>query len=85
MKEETKAWLRTANREYYFRGADKVEIPDEVESREFGYIPFGGGMIRHLSFKSKGEALAEILKQSPSSVYCSNDRFEYPTRPIEEK
>ena len=85
MKEETKAWLRTAYREYYFRGADKVEIPDEVESREFGYIPFGGGMIRHLSFKSKGEALAEILKQSPSSVYCSNARYEYPTRPIEEK
>ena len=42
-------------------------------------------MIRHLSFKSKGEALAEILKQSPSSVYCSNARYEYPTRPIEEK
>jgi DNA primase small subunit len=42
-------------------------------------------MVRHLSFKSKGEALAEILKQSPSSVYCSNARYESPSRPIEEK
>ncbi len=85
MNEGTKAWLRSAYKEYYFRGADRVEFPDEVESREFGYIPFGGGMVRHLSFKSKGEALAEILKQSPSSVYCSNARYESPTRPIEEK
>lgn len=85
MNEGTKAWLRNAYREYYFRGSDRVEVPDKVESREFGYMPFGGGMIRHLSFRSKGEALAEILKQSPSSVYCSNARYEYPARPIEEK
>ncbi len=86
MNDSTKAWLKNAYREYYFKsGDDKVEFPEEVESREFGYIPFGGGMVRHLSFKSKGEALAEILKQSPSSVYCSNARYEYPTRPIEEK
>ena len=85
MNDGTKAWLRSAYKEYYFRGADKVEFPDEIASREFGYIPFGGGMVRHLSFKSGGEALAEILKQSPSSVYCSNARYESPTRPIEEK
>ena len=85
MIESTKTWLKAAYREYYFKGTDKIEIPDEVESREFGYIPFGGGMIRHLSFKTKGEALAEILKQSPSSAYCSNARYEFPTRPIEEK
>ncbi len=85
MNDGTKAWLRQSYKEYYFRGADQVEFPDAVESREFGYIPFGGGMVRHLSFKSKGEALAEILKQSPSSVYCSNARYESPTRPIEEK
>jgi DNA primase small subunit len=85
LKEETKAFLKSAYREYYFRNSDKVEFPEDVEAREFGYIPFGGGMIRHLSFKSRGEASAEILKQSPSSVYCSNARYEYPARPIEEK
>ena len=85
LNDATKAWLKSVYKEYYFRGADQVDFPDRVESREFGYFPFGGGMVRHLSFKSKGEALAEILKQSPSSVYCSNARYEYPARPIEEK
>ena len=85
MNDGTKGWLRNAYREYYFRGGDRLEFPDAIESREFGYMPFGRGMVRHLSFKSKGEALAEILKQSPSSVYCSNARYESPTRPIEEK
>jgi len=85
LNDGTRAWLRNAYREYYFHGADRIEVPDDPEAREFGYIPFGGGMIRHLSFKTKGEALAEILKQSPSSVYCSNARYEYPARPIEEK
>ena len=85
MNDGTKTWLKSAYKEYYFRGGDKVEVPDDIGSREFGYIPWGGGMFRHLSYKSKGEMLAEILKQSPSSVYCSNARYEYPTRPMEEK
>ena len=85
LKEETKAFLKSAYREYYFKSADRVEFPDNVESREFGYFPFGGGMVRHLSFRTSGEASAEIFKQSPSSVYCSNARYEYPARPIEEK
>jgi DNA primase small subunit len=85
MNERTTNFLRQAYREYYFRGQDTIELPDDVGSREFGYIPFGGGMVRHLSFRNKGEALAEILKQSPSSVYCSNARYEFPTRQVEEK
>jgi len=82
---DTISFLRQAYREYYFRCADSIEFPEDVPSREFGYIPFGGGMVRHLSFKSGGEAVVEILKQSPSSVYCSNARYESPAAPIEEK
>jgi DNA primase small subunit len=85
LNDGTKAWLRQAYKEFYFRAADKIEFPDDVASREFGYIPFGGGMVRHLSFKSNGEAMAEVLKQSPSSVYCSNARYESPSLPIDEK
>ena len=85
MNESTKAFLKSAYKEYYFKESDSVELPDDIGSREFGYIPFGGGMVRHLSFGSQGEALAEILRQSPSSVYCSNARYEFPTRPIDEK
>ena len=86
MNEKTSAFLRMAYKQFYFeKGQSIVEFPREIASREFGYIPFGGGMVRHLSFRSEGEALAEIVKQSPSSVYCSNARYQLPTRPIEEK
>jgi DNA primase small subunit len=81
----TVAFLRQAYREYYFREPKSIEFPSDVSSREFGYMPFGGGMVRHLSFRSEGEAVAEILKQSPSSVYCSNAKYESPAAPIEAK
>ena len=85
MNAGTISFLRQVYREYYFRRARSIEFPRDVHTREFGYIPFGGGMVRHLSFRSGGEAVAEILKQSPSSVYCSNARYESPAAPIEEK
>ena len=42
-------------------------------------------MVRHLAFAGSGEATAEILKQTPSSVYCSNARYESPSLPMDEK
>ena len=85
MNEATLSLLRLAYKEYYFRRADSIEFPDELQSREFGYIPFGGRMIRHLSFKGPGETVAEIVRQTPSSVYCSNARYESPSLPMEQK
>ncbi|MBI3841404.1 MAG: hypothetical protein HY297_05580 [Thaumarchaeota archaeon] len=85
MNSATVTFLRHAYKEYYFRSSDSIEVPDDIQSREFGYIPFGGGMVRHLTFKNRGEALVEFLKQSPSSIYCSNARYESPALPIEEK
>jgi len=85
LNEATKSFLKSAYRGYYFGRADSLEFPDDIQSREFGYIPFGGSMIRHLSFKSRGEASAEILRQTPSSVYCSNARYESPSLAMEEK
>ncbi len=85
MNDPTKAFLKSVYKEYYFRRAGSVEFPHEIESREFGYIPFGGSMVRHLSFKTPGEATAEILRQTPSSVYCSNARYTAPTLPMEDK
>lgn len=85
MNEKTTAFLKSAYKEYYFRGAGSIEFPPDPQKREFGYIPFGGSMIRHLSFATSGEAAAEILRQAPSSVYCSNARYSNPTLPMEEK
>ena len=85
MNKGTITFLQEKYKGYYSRHGDSVEFPDKIESREFGYIPFWGGMVRHLSFKSAGEAMAEILRQSPSSIYASNARYSSPTMPMEEK
>lgn len=69
-EEKTTAFLRKTYREHYFRHHDQVEIPTMIASREFGYIPFGRGMVRHLSYKSPGELAADLVKQAPSSVFC---------------
>jgi len=85
MDEKDTSFLRRVYREYYFNHHDVVETPSKISSREFGYIPFGGGMIRHLSFKGMGELAAELVKQAPSSVYCSNATYERPTLQMDEK
>lgn len=81
----TLTFLRKTYREYYFKHHDDVEIPTLIWSREFGYIPFGKGMIRHLSYKSPGELAADLVKQAPSSVYCSNATYSNPTLPMDDK
>jgi DNA primase small subunit len=85
LNDATAAFLRKTYKEFYFRRADSISFPNEISSREFGYIPFAGGMIRHLAFRNPGEAMAEILRQAPSSVYCSNARYSNPALPMEEK
>ncbi len=83
--DKTVGFLRRAFREYYFKHHDDVETPTMIESREFGYTPFGRGMIRHLSYKTAGELAADLVKQAPSSVFCSNATYADPTLPMDEK
>lgn len=85
MDERTIAFLRRTFREHYFRHHDDVEVPTMIQNREFGYIPFGKGMIRHLSYKSSGELAADLVKQAPSSVFCSNGVYSNPTLAMDEK
>lgn len=83
--EKTTAFLRRTFREHYFRRHDYAEVPTEISAREFGYTPFGKGMIRHLSYKTSGELAADLVKQAPSSVYCSNATYSDPSLPMDEK
>jgi DNA primase small subunit len=85
LNDRTTSFLKWAYREFYFKSAGDIEFPEEIQAREFGYIPFAGSMIRHLSFKTAGDAIGEIVRQSPSSVYCSNARYSSPALPMEEK
>ena len=84
-EDKTITFLRKAYREHYFKHHDDVEVPTMIQNREFGYIPFGKGMIRHLSYKSPGELAADLVKQAPSSVYCSNATYTNPSLPMDEK
>ncbi len=85
MDEKTLGFLRRTFREHYFKHHDKLEIPTMMPNREFGYIPFGKGMVRHLSYKTPGELAADLVRQAPSSVYCSNGVYSNPTLSMDEK
>jgi DNA primase small subunit len=85
MDEMTITFLRRTYREYYFKHHDDVELPAMIQNREFGYTPFGKGMVRHLSYMTSGELAADLVKQAPSSVFCSNATYSNPTLPMDEK
>ena len=73
-------------RKYYrSEGASMLEAPPEIEKREFGFIMFEGGMLRHKSFKSKDE-LVEFMKDfAPSDAYYSCAYYENPEAEMDEK
>jgi DNA primase small subunit len=83
--EKSAAILKSAFREYYFKYSKLLEIPEHIEQREFGYMPFGSGMIRHLSFRNRGDILATLIRDVPADVYCSNAYYRFPTYPMQEK
>ena len=56
--------LKKYFKEYYFRSSDKIRPPSKIEMREFGYLPFEGSMVRHLSFKDIGSLRALLVKRS---------------------
>jgi len=79
------ALVKSAFREYYFKYGKLVESPEHIEQHEFGYAPFGSGMIRHLSFRSIGDLRATLVREAPSDVYCSSAYYRFPTYPMQEK
>ncbi|MBI2184765.1 MAG: hypothetical protein HYU39_07395 [Thaumarchaeota archaeon] len=77
--------LKRIFKEHYFKHSDRVEVPIRMSEREFGYWPFGGGMIRHLSFKTPGELIATLVKEAPKGAYYSCGYYHEPTLPMAEK
>ena len=75
MDEASTLMLKRYFKEYYFRFSDGVRAPSEIESREFGYLPFGGGMVRHISLKDAGSLRALLVKEAPAGFYCSNSLY----------
>ncbi len=79
MDENSTLIVKRYFREYYFRYGERIKAPSEIASREFGYFPFAGAMIRHLSFKDIGTFRATLVKEAPAGAYCSNSLYSDPT------
>lgn len=77
--------VKDAFREYYFNHINLLETPEHLEQHEFGYVPFGSGMIRHLSFRNKGDLIATLVRDVPTDFYCSNAYYRFPTYSMNEK
>jgi DNA primase small subunit len=85
MDEKTIAILRRIYKEFYFRHPGGIGTPDRVSEREFGYMPFGGSMVRHLSFRTDGNLKAFLVRGAPHSIYYSVSFYLKPTLPMDKK
>lgn len=85
MAEESTLTLIRYFKEYYFRYSGRINEPLDIGTREFGYLPFGRGMIRHLSYKEFGSFRALLVKEGPAGVYCSNSYYREPSAEIQKK
>jgi DNA primase small subunit len=84
MKEQSLNLVKRAFKEFYFTN-NSIEAPARIEEREFGYMQFNGGMVRHLAFKTMNELQALLLKEIPSDVYCSCAYYASPASSMQEK
>ncbi|MCS4541703.1 MAG: DNA primase small subunit PriS [Euryarchaeota archaeon] len=78
MDEITQKFIAKKFSEYY----KTVELwtPPEFEKREFGFIPFGGGMmIRHRAFQSKIELQNYLQRTAPAHAYHSSAYYQNPS------
>ncbi|MEM4727938.1 MAG: DNA primase small subunit PriS [Candidatus Bathyarchaeia archaeon] len=73
-------------RRYYKVSVGKVEPPLEMERREFGFLPFDGGMmIRHTSFSDPSQLRSFILEKAPAHIYYSSAYYREPRADMESK
>ena len=68
--------LKKYFREYYAHW--KSPVPDLISSREVGFIPFYGSMIRHIGLKNSGEVDAFVKRNVPRHLYYSTAYYRVP-------
>jgi len=70
----------------YYKGNDvSICVPTSIERREFGFLLFERGMLRHITFKAK-EALESFLRATTcSDVYHSCSYYESPEAEMDRK
>lgn len=85
MEAKSAEFMKQVFKQFYFQHADQLEPPSRINEREFGYVPFNGTMIRHLTFPTAGELIATLLREAPAAAYYSCSYYQQPSLPMEEK
>ncbi len=86
MDDRTRAYLRGRFGDYYrgsitppdFGDSDGVEEPRASQDREWAFISFGGGMVRHKSLLDLGSLDTWLADTKPQHVYYSSARYDRP-------
>jgi DNA primase small subunit len=76
MEDRTRAYLRGRFGDHYRRAG--VTPPPEPAAREWGYVPWSGGMVRHRSLLGLGSLEAFLERERPRHVYHSAARYDDP-------
>jgi DNA primase small subunit len=76
MDSETR--MKEIFREYYCNL--RYEIPDLLGSREIGFIPFSGTMIRHRSLRGREDLSKFLINTVPRHMYYSLAYYDHPTK-----
>lgn len=77
--------VKMAFREFYFNHGATVQELSKMQNREFGLMGFDGVMKRHLKFSNLGGLVASLILETPSDVFASNAKYDFPMLPITEK
>jgi DNA primase small subunit len=77
--------VKMAFREFYFNHGAAVQELSKMQNREFGLMGFDGVMKRHLKFSNLGGLVASLILETPSDVFASNAKYDFPMLPITEK
>ncbi|KUE73437.1 hypothetical protein AUQ37_02025 [Candidatus Methanomethylophilus sp. 1R26] len=57
------------------------EMPHRFARKEFGFIPFGGTMRRHMAFQSPEDLKFFMATRVPRHSYYSTSYYRYPAKP----
>jgi len=69
----------------YYKDFSLAESAPIIESREFGFALFEGGMLRHKSFKNRKELESFLRDSIPRDAYFSCAYYEDPQAEMEKK
>lgn len=85
MHERDSRLLETLFKRHYFENASAVSAPRRTREREFGYMKFGSGMVRHIAIKDEDELRLLLVSNAPSDAYCSNAYYSFPDLEMNQK